>query len=48
MDGKANQFNEARHYMYNEDDVDKVREQESLVLLVNTCMPVIKINRLSN
>ncbi|KAL9954513.1 hypothetical protein ACROYT_G042062 [Oculina patagonica] len=24
VDGKANQFNEARHYMYNEDDVDKI------------------------
>lgn len=25
VDNKASQFNEARHYMYNEDDVDKVQ-----------------------
>ena len=27
VDNKATQFNEARHYMYNEDDVDKVYEK---------------------
>lgn len=27
VDNKASQFNDARHYMYNEDDVDKVSEQ---------------------
>jgi len=27
VDNKASQFNDARHYMYNEDDVDKVCEQ---------------------
>lgn len=27
VDSKATQFNEARHYMYNEDDVDKVCEK---------------------
>lgn len=27
VDNKATQFNEARHYMYNEDDVDKVCEK---------------------
>lgn len=31
VDSKANQFNEARYYMYNEDDVDKVCEQSSKV-----------------
>lgn len=44
VDNKATQFNEARHYMYNEDDVDKVQYMNSESKVLCKYSSEIKLN----
>ena len=44
VDNKATQFNEARHYMYNEDDVDKVQYMNSESKVLCNYSSEIKLN----